>query len=302
MTASFSFPSITRRSCRTVSDSARRGRAGHGRRYAGLLLPLLATGVLVCASATPAEAQGLIRSLPTEQGTWVRYEGTVRQTEIRPDATLGNLVMNWTRHLTLVALGEETAEFEGKDVPCRWIEIRSLTGKPVDEGVETGPAGMRIMQVLVPVEKIIGKATDDAGIHVSYLPIVKGYQQLGMGEPQPIAGHAAYLSPSLTAVVPFRAPQAGSDEMVDTPAGQFTARTETATEVLESRETRITQEGTLWSSSEVPFGLVKWKMTTSMQSKLASEPRDAFQDRTEVVVEMSVHATGDGEEGQLVIP
>ncbi|MCA9116355.1 MAG: hypothetical protein KDA79_14815 [Planctomycetaceae bacterium] len=265
-------------------------------------LLLLVAGLLSAATATPARAQGLIRSIPAEQGTWVRFEGTVRQTEIRPDATLGNLVMNWTRHLTLVALGEETAEFEGKEVPCRWIEIRSSTGKPVDEGVETGPAGLRIIQVLVPVEKIIGKAVDEAGIPVSYLPIVKGYQQVGMGEPQPIAGHAVYLSPSLTAVVPFRAPEAGSEESVDTPAGQFTATPELATEILESRETRITQRGTLWASSEVPFGLVKWEMTTSMQSKLASEPRDSFQDRTEVEVKMSLHATGDGEEGQLVIP
>ena len=36
--------------------------------------------------ADSACAQGLIWNLPAEEGAWVRYEGTYKQTEIRSDA------------------------------------------------------------------------------------------------------------------------------------------------------------------------------------------------------------------------
>ena len=51
----------------------------------GTLLAVLVPLALI-AGAGRVEAQGLIWSLP-EEGTWVRYEGTYKQTELRPNST-----------------------------------------------------------------------------------------------------------------------------------------------------------------------------------------------------------------------
>jgi hypothetical protein len=74
-------------------------------------------------------AQGLIVRLPKD-GSWVRYEGNVKQVEFRPEAPEGNIQMEWIQHLTIKSVGREQALYHGKQVPCRWVEIKIVTGKP----------------------------------------------------------------------------------------------------------------------------------------------------------------------------
>ncbi len=60
-----------------------------------------------------ANAQGLVLRLPPD-GTWVRYEGTFGQTEIRPDTATGKLeIPPWAEHVTIKSVGSEEAEFRG---------------------------------------------------------------------------------------------------------------------------------------------------------------------------------------------
>src|ERR1700757_247780 len=50
-------------------------------------------GFVILASLQSATAQGLILNLPKKEGAWVRFEGTVKQVEFRPDAAEGDISM-----------------------------------------------------------------------------------------------------------------------------------------------------------------------------------------------------------------
>ena len=56
--------------------------------------------------ASPAilSAQGLIWSLPEQEGTWVRYEGEYKQVEFRPGVATGDQVFTWRRNVTIKSL------------------------------------------------------------------------------------------------------------------------------------------------------------------------------------------------------
>src|SRR5262245_21806858 len=112
-----------------------------------LVSGLVLAAVFVAFPAAPASAQVLIWSLPKEDGTWVRFEGTYKQTRNRPDAKLGDEMLEWRSELTISVVGSETAEFTDKDadgkdrlreVPCRWVEFKSQT-KPGGLDIPAGP-------------------------------------------------------------------------------------------------------------------------------------------------------------------
>ncbi len=132
------------------------------------LIVLACAGLFAGSLDRAAEAQGLIVRLPKD-GAWVRFEGTVKQVEFRPDAPEGDISMEWIEHLTIKSVGREQAVFHGKQVPCRWIEIKVVTGKPSESGVEAGPVGERIYKILVPEERVTGAVADGDKIPV-FLP------------------------------------------------------------------------------------------------------------------------------------
>jgi hypothetical protein len=85
-------------------------------------LNLLSLAILVLAGSV-ANGQGLIFHLP-EDGKMVEYEGTLTQgTSAEDEAPL-----TWTCELTIKSVGREDAEFQGTSQPCRWLEIKVLTG------------------------------------------------------------------------------------------------------------------------------------------------------------------------------
>ena len=79
-------------------------------------------------AAPRANAQGLIWKLPAD-GTWIRYEGTYQQIETRSNTGGTDLTIQWIQHLTIKSVGALEAEFEGKTVPCRWLEFKVQTGR-----------------------------------------------------------------------------------------------------------------------------------------------------------------------------
>ena len=104
------------------------------------LRPFLAACALMgLFAAAHADAQGLLWSLPPD-GTWVRYEGTYSQLVRRPDSTAGDLQLEWTRHLTIKSVGTSEESYRGQVQPCRWIEIKVVTGQ-VKEGPDRRRSG-----------------------------------------------------------------------------------------------------------------------------------------------------------------
>lgn len=264
---------------------------------------------LLAVGPAPAAAQGLIWSLPPD-GTWVRYEGTQRQIEYRPDATEGDVSMEWIRQLTIKSVGTEMAEYEGRMQACRWIELKAITGKPSERGVDPGLVGQRIYKVLVPESRIIGQTTDSDTIPVSFIPIIegKGYQKIGDGETTPIESPVLQVYPVLSMLMHYKTLQAEETEAEDVQVrlGTVPARRYRGEKVMESPTIRTTSEATLWRSvsdgDEVPFGLVKWRVRMVRESKDDASPRSAFKPVSEVTVEMSAHESGDGAESELVTP
>ena len=74
--------------------------------------------------------QMLIWSLPEDEGAWIRFEGSYKQTRSRPNSNAGDEVLEWRSEMTISSLGRENAALsEGSDeTPCRWVEFK--TGDP----------------------------------------------------------------------------------------------------------------------------------------------------------------------------
>ena len=92
------------------------------RRGAAVMLMTLAW----LGTAITAQAQGLIWNLPAD-GTEVRYQGTFKQTDSRPGGQ--EAVMSWESELLIRSVGTQQVTYEGKEVPGRWLELESRTGK-----------------------------------------------------------------------------------------------------------------------------------------------------------------------------
>jgi hypothetical protein len=260
-----------------------------------------------------ADAQGLIARLPKD-GMWVRYEGTMKQTEFRPESAEGDVVMDWIQHLTIKSVGSETWEFRGKKVRCRWLEFKVLTGKASESGVDTGKekVGERIYKVLVPEERVVDRLSDGEGIPFAFLDIVKGFRKIG-GEVSPIPlfrdertgreSGALQVFPLIAPLTHYDAmePAGNSTEDVQVPGGAVKARKLKAKQVTESPTTRTTNEAEIWrsDSDRIPFGLVKWSAKSTVERKDSAQPRSNFKPATQVIVEMSVHETGDGAKSEL---
>lgn len=275
-------------------------------RRQGLIVLLIAAGCFVLP-ASAAQAQGLLWNLPKD-GTWVRYEGTYKQVEFRPDSTEGDVAVDWIQHLTIKSVGSETAEYHGQMVPCRWIEIKVQTGKPSEAGVETGPVGARIFKVLVPEPRVVGKLEDSDKIPVSFIDVVKGFRKVGDGPVEPIKSGALQVFPLIAMVRHYQILQPEGNDPVDPqiPTGPVMARQYKAESRVESPISRTVSEAHLWrcetAEKSIPFGLAKWTVKTLREAKDNSEPRSAFKPISEVNVEMSAHEVGEGAQSELTTP
>jgi hypothetical protein len=268
---------------------------------------LAVSGLFAGGLSETASAQGLIGRLPKD-GTWVRFEGTVKQTEFRPDAPEGDISMEWIQHLTIKSVGREQAVFRGKQVPCRWIEIKVVTGKASESGVDAGPVGERIYKILVPEERFLGEVVDAEKIPFSFLDIVKGFRKLG-GTVSPIPlgprGEGAFQTyPLVGPLMHYDAiePAGAGEEQVQVPGGSVRAIKFKARRVIESPILRTTNEAQFWrcDASAIPFGLARWSTKTMVDKKDSTASRaTAFKPATQVTVEMSAHEWGTGAKSDL---
>jgi hypothetical protein len=256
----------------------------------------------LAVAVVPASAQGLLWSLP-EDGTWVRHEGTYTQVETRPDSIEGDLQIEWERWLTISSVGREMAEFNNETVPCRWIEIKVETGKGSETGIDAGPIGARIVKVLVPESRVMGKQIDEDQIPVAFIPIVKGYRKIGENPTEEIEAKVLQIFPMVSMLLHYPTIQStGEEEDPDVRLGPVTATKLKGSYKMENLYSRSENEATLWQSDEVPFGLAKWSVVLLREAKDASESREEFRQVSEITEEMSAHLTGNDAQSELATP
>lgn len=253
-------------------------------------------------SAPRANAQGLIWKLPAD-GTWIRYEGTYQQIETRSNTGGTDLTIQWIQHLTIKSVGALEAEFEGKTVPCRWLEFKVQTGKKSEAGINPGPVGASIYKVLVPESRVIGKLADDETIPVSFLPMVKGYRKEGDKPVEEMTGSVFQIYPKVARFMHYKTlEKEGEPEPLDLATGPVTAQKWKGKYEAENSQGHTVQEAELWRSDEVPFGLAQWSVKQSMERKGNNEPRSSFKQVAQTLVEMKALETGTDAKSEIETP
>lgn len=253
--------------------------------------------------ASSANAQVLIWSLPEKDGTWVKFEGTYQNTRIRPQAT-EDQTDKWQCELTIKSCGEETLEIDGKPLKCRWLEFKTVIGKSSEQGVQPGPYGTRIYQVLVDESKVDGKVADARGIPNTFFPIIKGYRKLGSnGKVETIREKSLMLYPAISLVTHYPDLKADSDKpspLELPPLKTVNATLMRGTQKLESSTDRSINEGQLWLSPDVPFGLAKFVVKVIREKKDSTATRDDFKRDADMQQELTVVAQGTDARKELV--
>lgn len=258
-------------------------------------------GLSTCLSAS-AHAQGLLFFLP-EDKTGVQYQGTIAHETIRDDIAEGKEIIQKSREMIIKSVGEEEAEFEGVVQPCRWIEIKTVTGDSGAAGIETGPVGSRIYKVLIPESKVIAQPFDSDSIPNIMLPIVKGFRRSGESQVRPIRSKALAIYPTICQLMFY--PETEVVAASETPQVvaqnlSLNARHVKARMVMERPESRTTNEAHLWISQDVPFGLARWEVTVTREKKESTATRDAFVEVSTTRSTMSVSAILQNVESELV--
>jgi hypothetical protein len=261
---------------------------------------LVATHVFLanCLWGTTAVAQGLILNLPEDRMS-VEYEGTLTQGTSVDDQS----PLSWNCELTIKSVGREDAEFEGKVQPCRWVEIKTLTGKAGAAGIDPGPVGARLYKILIPESKVIDNWEDSDSIPNDLMPIIKGYRRLGEDAAKPITTPAIRFYPTITLLNNYRNPE--TIATADTPevliqGENITARHMKGTLVMESQKTRSVNEGEYWVSKDVPFGLARWIVTVTNYEKDSAAPVSEFRPVAVRKVDMKLRRKRTDAESELV--
>ena len=264
--------------------------------------PLAATVAAACCliAAGPADAGGLVWNLPAP-GAFVRYEGELTQTLTDRRNQTSEVVR--LRQITVRSLDAETAEWDGRQVPARWLEVVSETGTPGERGLDPGPAGRVLYKVLVPESAVSADLADPAGIPHAFLPVLRGWRQVGDLEPAEL-GPAFRAYPTLTLLTDFEPREVTSSEpdAADTPAGSFDGTRYTAKSVEESPRARLTLEANWVVSPAVPFGPAAWEATLTREIKDASADRDAFREAGKSVERLELVEIGADARGELPLP
>ncbi len=259
-------------------------------------------GLVILSSLPSASAQGLILNLPKKDGAWVRFEGTVKQVEFRPEAAEGDITLDWIQQLTIKSVGSETGTYRGKQVPCRWIEIKIVTGKASEAGIEAGPVGERIYKVLVPEERVLGQLADGEKIPFSFLDVIKGFRKTG-GQVTPVPPGGFQVFPLIAPVMHYEAVEvAGNEnEEVPLPGGAVKTQKFKAKRTIESPTERSVNEAEVWrgDGNTVPFGLVRWTVKTTLERKDSTSPRQGYKPATQTNVEMTAHEWGTGAKSEV---
>jgi hypothetical protein len=258
---------------------------------------------ITCLIASAAFGQGVICQLPAD-GTWVRFEGTYAQVEIRPETAAGKVEIDpWKEHVTIKSVGSEMGEYKGEEVPCRWVEIKIERGRVRDGKIDPGLTGLEIYKILIPESAVISDNVDDKGVPVSFLPIVKGYRKIGKAEPKVLNEPALQLYPLGILVGYYRELKVVAEDVdAEVGVGAIKAKQLKGEVTLERSNSRTVQESTIWKSPDVAFGVARWTAKLTRQVKDAQSPRDDFKTVTEVTIEMAAQETGTDAKSEVTLP
>ncbi|MFO0979737.1 MAG: hypothetical protein U0996_25285 [Planctomycetaceae bacterium] len=252
---------------------------------------------VLCVSST-ANGQGLIFALP-EDGTAVEYEGELTQGTSVDDEN----PLKWSCELTIQSVGKEDAEYLGKVQPCRWLEIKCLTGSKKETRIDPGPSGSRIYKVLVPESVINSEPVDADGIPNDMLPIVKGFRRVGEEAVAPIKTPILRFYPTIAMLGSYVDPEviatnAAPEVILQGPA--ISAVHKKGKILMESQKIRTTNEAEYWVSKDVPFGLARWVVTETTEEKELAAPRTEFKVTTVKKVDMKLSRIRNNAESELV--
>ena len=264
---------------------------------------------LVLLLPAMAHGQGLIWSLPEQEGTLVRYEGVYKQIEFRERTAADdseNREFEWRRVVTIKSLvtpeKDKTGKYLGQDVSCRWIELKVETGDRdvavSPSGVNPGLSGKRIYKVLIPESRIFGsivdgRSVDRIGIPVSFIPIVRGYRKIGVKLPTSmIKTRVLQIYPAISLLKHYKEySQTTESEAFQVPLENqpmVTGIRLKGQQMVQSRRNKFEHTAELLRSDEVPFGLPGWDVKIVHFRKRESDARDQFTKRTETTVRMRV--------------
>ena len=265
------------------------------RRWLVWLSVAVCAGGLVAVDARPACAQALVWSLPPQDATWVRFEGTYKTRQARRGANQNDVELEWRAELTIKSVGREQAMYDGRPTMCRWLEFKSVTGKESDQGLQPGPSGTRIYKILVPEERGLGRLTDADGIPMDVLPRAKGSRKIGDRDVEPMRDRVFSAYPMIT-LLTYYPNMKGANPQPEPPVlptGDVATRAFSGSVVLESDTIRSTNQGTIWLTREIPFGVAKFQATVNRLEKDITATKDQFKPASDTTVEMTIVAIGN---------
>ncbi len=250
-----------------------------------------------------AFGQGVVCQLPAD-GTWVRFEGTYSQVEIRPETAAGKIEIEpWSEHVTIKSVGSEVADYHDESVACRWIEIKIERGRVKDGKIDTGLTGLEIYKVLIPETTVIADNVDASGVPVSFLPLVKGYRKVGKANPKQLTEPALQLYPLGILVGYFRELSVVAEDIdAEVGVGALKSKQLKGEITIERPNSRTVQDSTIWKSDEIAFGVARWSAKLTRQTKDARASRDDFKTVSEVKIEMLAQETGTDAKSELSVP
>lgn len=253
-------------------------------------------------SAGAAQAQVLIWSLPEKDGAWVRFEGTYRQTQARPESNAGDEALAWRSELTISSVGKTKAAFEGDEVPCRWVEFKTIT-KVDDLEKQPGPGGTYVYKVLIPEKFVIGKPVDDEGLPVTFIPIVKGYRKVSGREVESVSERVLAVYPTIAPVTYYANLEvdasAPKQERLPVAIDAIPVRVMKGSRVLEGSQTRSTNTAVLTLSEAVPFGLARFRVEQSREERGLTRATEQFRRKSLIEVEMTAVKAGTDAKSEL---
>jgi hypothetical protein len=272
--------------------------AGCLRWHQVLLGSVLALGIL----AGPARAQNLLVSLP-EDGSWVRLEGDHIEKKSRPEAAEGDLELPWRTELTIKSVGKAEAEVGGEKLPCRWIEFKtefkSTKAATTEASIQPEPFGTRIYKVLVPEAAISIANKDESGLPITFLPIAKGYRRIAARDPQPVKENVLVVYPMISLLTHYPDWAETDAGTVDSPLGALECKSWKGSRILGSSTLKSSNEGQLWITDAVPFGIAKVQVKVQRFEKDATAADDAFKLVAEINSALTAVETGTDAQSDL---
>jgi hypothetical protein len=204
------------------------------------------------------------------------------------------------------------ADYQGKNVPCRWIEIKTQTGRASESGLNTGPVGTRIYKVLVPEHRVIGKIDKDGRVQdqdtipVSFLPIVKGWRKVSdmQNGTKPIKAKVLQIYPTISLVRHYEtfSPESNQAEDPDVGVEGVLATRFKGSIEIESPTSQSKHEADIWRTKDIPFGLARWKVKISIKKKPQADARSSFVLASTINVDMKAQEVGTDAKSELAVP